>query len=52
MWDIINAIAFGLAIAIAVMLYKAVKTCREAITRYELTHHDRNKRRHGHTDDE
>ena len=49
MWDTINAIAFGLAFA--VMLYKAVKTCREAIIRYELTHHDCNKRRHGHTDD-
>ena len=50
MWDIINAIAFGLAFA--VMLYKAVIMCREAIIRYEFTHHDRNKRRHGHTDDE
>ena len=50
MWDIINATAFGLAFA--VMLYKAVKTCREAIIRYELTHHDCNKRRHGHIDDE
>ena len=50
MWDIINATAFGLAFA--VMIYKAVKTCREAIIRYELTHHDCNKRRHGHTDDE
>lgn len=50
MWDIINATAFGLAFA--VMLYKAVKMCREAIIRYELTHHDRNKRSHGHTDDE
>ena len=44
MWDIINATAFGLAFA--------VKTCREAIIRYEFTHHDCNKRRHGHTDDE
>ena len=50
MWDIINATVFGLTFA--VILYKAVKTCREAITRYELTHHDCNKRRHGHTDDE
>ena len=50
MWDIINAIAFGLAFA--VMLYKAVRMCREAIIRYELTNHDCNKRRHGHTDDE
>ena len=49
MWDIINATAFGLAFA--VILYKAVKTCREAIIRYEFTHYDRNKRRHGHTDD-
>ena len=50
MWDIINATAFGLAFA--VMIYKAVKTCREAIIRYEFTRHDCNKRRHGHTDDE
>ena len=49
MWDIINAIAFGLAFA--VILYKAVIMCREVITRYELTNHNRNKRRHGHTDD-
>ena len=49
MWDIISAIAFGLAFA--VILYKAVKMCREAITHYEFTDHDRNKRRHGHTDD-
>lgn len=49
MWDIINATAFGLAFA--VMLYKAVIMCREVITRYELTNHNRNKRRHGHTDD-
>ena len=44
MWDIINATVFGLAFAVI--------TCREAIIHYELTHHDRNKRRHGHTDDE
>ena len=44
MWDIINAIAFGLAFAVIM--------CREAIIRYEFTNHDRNKRRHGHTDDE
>lgn len=50
MWDIINATAFGLAFA--VMLYKAVRMCREAIIRYEFTNYDRNKRRHGHTNDE
>ena len=49
MWDIINATAFGLAFAF--ILYKAVRMCREAIIRYELTNYDRNKRRHGHTDD-